>query len=57
MAAPSYALIDLVIAQCCPVLIMIPCTICLLVTTGNLDKGCSRRKQSIISESANWPVR
>ena len=38
--AIKLVLIDLVIAQIvAPVLIMIPCTIYLLVTTGNLDKA------------------
>ena len=42
--AIKLVLIDLVIAQIvAPVLIMIPCTIYLLVTTGNLDNKKRRR--------------
>ena len=41
--AIKLVLIDLLIAQIiAPILIMIPCTIYLFVTTGNLDKVTSR---------------
>ena len=59
-------LIDLVIAQiAAPILVMIPYTIYLLVTTGNLDNGkpvisvCKKQRglpyQQAICHVAHWP--
>ena len=52
--AIKLVLIDLVIAQIvAPVLIMIPCTIYLLVTTGNLDKAVTNTRYSPSASMVN----